>query len=353
MSLFTSDRERRLWLWTLAVVVAIYSTLGLAGTLAEVLRDHPVLPAVFFFLMFLTVAAIVGSGLKRRPAGRDVWIVLGVTAVYAMTVLRMGVSPEERTHLMEYSIVAVLIYNALSERSDNGRRVPVPALLAFLATVLVGWLDEGIQAVLPNRVYDNFDVFSNAIAATIGIVTSVVVGWVNAVVDRWREDREQRDPGETMDIRPARAEDADALAKLSRRVIEANYAGFLPPDVLDSWLAGDAVEQYMAAHLETCHVAEQNGELVAVYVIDGDLLDLLMVHPVRQGRGIGGMMLADAEARLFKSHEVIRLESFAANVRTNRFYRARGWRVSGEATDADTGMEKILFAKGTRQSSKR
>ena len=35
MDLFTSDRERRLWLWTLAVLVAIYSTLGLARALVE------------------------------------------------------------------------------------------------------------------------------------------------------------------------------------------------------------------------------------------------------------------------------------------------------------------------------
>ena len=59
---FTSRRERRLWLWALIVVVAIYSTLGLAGRLAEVLGEHPSLPAVFFFLMLLTVAAIVGAG---------------------------------------------------------------------------------------------------------------------------------------------------------------------------------------------------------------------------------------------------------------------------------------------------
>ncbi len=183
---FTSDRERRLWLWALAVIVAIYSTLGLAGALAEVLREHRLLPPLFFFLMFLTVAAIVGSGLKRRPGRRDVWIALGVTAVYGMAALRMGVTPEERTHLMEYSIVAVLIYQALRERVSNDRRVPVPALLALVVTVLVGWLDEGIQAVLPNRVYDNFDVFSNAVAATIGIVTSVVVAWLNAALDRRR-----------------------------------------------------------------------------------------------------------------------------------------------------------------------
>ena len=103
-----------------------------------------------------------------------------------MMVLRMGVSPAERTHLMEYSVVAVLIFQALRERSENGRRVPVPALVALGATVLVGWIDEGIQAVLPNRVYDNFDVFSNFVAAVIGIVTSVVVGWVNGALDRWR-----------------------------------------------------------------------------------------------------------------------------------------------------------------------
>ena len=40
-SLFTSDRERRLWICALAVVVAIYSTPGLVGTLAEGLSNTP------------------------------------------------------------------------------------------------------------------------------------------------------------------------------------------------------------------------------------------------------------------------------------------------------------------------
>ncbi len=121
-SRFTSDRERRLWFCALAVVVAIYSTLGLAGSLAEVLREHHLLPAALFFLMFLTVAAIVGSGLKTRPGRREIWVGLGVMAVYGMLVIRMGGSLEERTHLFEYGIVSVLIYQALSERSENGRR---------------------------------------------------------------------------------------------------------------------------------------------------------------------------------------------------------------------------------------
>ncbi len=188
-SLFTSIRERRLWIWSLAVVAAIYSTLGLAGSLAARLREHNLMTAAFFVLMFLTLATIVGSGLRSRPGRREVWVGLGLTAVYGMAVLRMGVSPEERTHLFEYGVVAALIYQALRERVRNGSRVRLPALLALALTVLVGWLDEGIQALLPNRVYDNFDVLSNAIAAVIGIVGSAVTAGVNGAWERWRGGR--------------------------------------------------------------------------------------------------------------------------------------------------------------------
>ena len=184
--LFTSTRERRLWLWSLAVVAAIYSTLGLAGSLAARLREDNLTAAAVLVLMILTVATIVGSGLKRRPGRRELWVGLGLTAVYGMAVLRMGVGPEERTHLFEYGIVAVLIYQALRERARNGRRVPAPALSALVVAALLGWLDEVIQALLPNRVYDDFDVLSNAIAALIGIAGSVAIGWVNAVLDRRR-----------------------------------------------------------------------------------------------------------------------------------------------------------------------
>ncbi|MCP4808664.1 MAG: hypothetical protein GY913_20800 [Proteobacteria bacterium] len=37
--MFASDRERRLWAWTLAVVVGIFSTLGVARALTEMLAD--------------------------------------------------------------------------------------------------------------------------------------------------------------------------------------------------------------------------------------------------------------------------------------------------------------------------
>ncbi len=174
-SFFTSDRERRLWLWALAVVIAIWSTLGLAGTLAASLRARGLLEVSFSLGFVMVLAAIAAGALKRRPGGREIWVALGIAAVYGMVVVRMGVSVEERTHLFEYGLVAVLIYQALSERRRGGRRVPSPALLAMAATALLGWLDEGIQALLPGRVYDLRDVGVNALAGLMAISASLAL----------------------------------------------------------------------------------------------------------------------------------------------------------------------------------
>ena len=156
-----------------------------------------------------------------------------------------------------------------------------------------------------------------------------------------------------MTIRPARAADRETLAAIVLAAVRACFPTFLPTDTLDRWLADDAVGKYVASRWESCRVAEEAGEVVACCFTDGDLLDLLMVHPARQGRCIGGALLADAEERLFEAHPIIRLESFAANTAANRFYEARGWRASARKTDPDTGAEVVVFRKAAapRRSS--
>ena len=126
MAVFSSDRERRLWLWTLAVVATIYSTLGLARILAEALREHGLLESsfsvgVFLLGMILVAATVVTHGVKVRPA--QIVVALGIAAVYLMVFFRMAI-PEERTHLIEYGVVGVFIHEALVERAGPGSPRP-------------------------------------------------------------------------------------------------------------------------------------------------------------------------------------------------------------------------------------
>ena len=88
--------------------------------------------------------------------------------------LRMAI-PEERSHLIEYGVVAVFIHEALTERASQGRRVPIPALLAVLATAVVGVLDESIQAILPNRVLDPLDIGFNALVGLMAVGASLAL----------------------------------------------------------------------------------------------------------------------------------------------------------------------------------
>ncbi len=177
MSFFTSDRERRLWLWTLAVVVAIYATLGLARTLAGVLGHSALGGGLFILGCLLVLATIVTQGLKTRPSTAEIGVALGVAAAYLFVFVRMTV-PAERTHLIEYGVVALFIYEALIERAAQGRRVPVPGVLAIVATSLIGVLDECIQAVLPSRVFDPRDMLFNVLAAVMAIIASTALRWV-------------------------------------------------------------------------------------------------------------------------------------------------------------------------------
>jgi VanZ family protein len=87
----------------------------------------------------------------------------------------------ERSHLVEYGVVAVFIYEALTERASQGRRVPLPALLAVVATSLVGALDECIQAFLPSRVFDPIDILFNVLAGVMAVVASAALSWAR----RW------------------------------------------------------------------------------------------------------------------------------------------------------------------------
>ncbi len=167
-------------MWLTIVLVGIYATLGQVPAIAAALRARNDLRDTLFFVLFVVVIVVAVLFIRQRPGRAEIAVGFGILAIYVAAWLRIG-TLEERTHLFEYGLVAALVHEALSERQGNGRRVPAPAILALLISVFFGWLDEGIQSILPNRVYDLRDVAFNAAAA------AMVIGarWTLALVRRW------------------------------------------------------------------------------------------------------------------------------------------------------------------------
>ena len=156
------------------VVATIYSTLGLARTLSDELRRRSLFDALFGFALVVLLIALVAIARRARLGGREIGLLLGLVAVWVMVVARMAI-PEERTHLIEYALLAGLVQQALVERQRNGRFAGRPALAAFAVASTAGIVDELIQAVLPSRVFDARDIGFNVLAAGLGAATMAVL----------------------------------------------------------------------------------------------------------------------------------------------------------------------------------
>jgi len=186
-SYFTSRRERRLWGALAIVLAAIYATLGQAPAIVAALGEQILNSAgnnlVFAIIVLLVLIPVFF--IDKRLDRAEIAVGLGILTVYLLAWLRLG-SWEERSHLFEYALVAALVHEALLERRDNGRPVPAPALLALIISLSLGWIDEGIQSLLPNRVFELIDVAFNSIAATMIIGARWAVARARARLERWR-----------------------------------------------------------------------------------------------------------------------------------------------------------------------
>jgi len=200
MDLFRTRRERDLWLAVVGVLLLIYSTLSLVRPFTEWLRDQGgLIPA-----LILLFGGVVGWGLRglwrRRPGRLESLTLVGIGVAYGLLFFALK-TPEEAMHFVEYGVVAVLTYEALAERNRDRLRealegelgvegrsawpVRWPALGALLVTGAAGWLDEGIQHLLPSRYYDLRDVFFNAAAGFLAVAAVAGREWARHRDGRW------------------------------------------------------------------------------------------------------------------------------------------------------------------------
>lgn len=135
-----------------------------------------------------------------------------------------------------------------------------------------------------------------------------------------------------------RTGDERDLAAVSRLIVQTAHAGF------DALYGAEAVENFCAARFSidqlTRSVRRERSEFLVAD--DGETLgglaygaaagddarivdlDMLIVRPDLQGRGIGGMLLEEFESSFFES-ELVRMDLDEKNTRAVRFYTDAGF----------------------------
>lgn len=169
---FNSKRERNLWILAAIVQAAIFASASLAARVASSVRENDLSAVSFITTLVLVGLAVTLISTRRQPILTRIGLAIGVIAIYWMAAVRIEVM-EERTHLFEYSLVGVLVYQALAERG-----VRLPSAWAVGVTALLGLADEIIQLFVPGRFFDWRDVGFNALAGLMAVALSAGIGWL-------------------------------------------------------------------------------------------------------------------------------------------------------------------------------
>lgn len=159
-------RENRLWSSLAIVIALIFSTIWTSGAFPS--TALPYLYAVFGLALVIVSALIARAG-SRDDRALAIAFGLALAFLVLMMPLRL-VSTAERSHLIEYCAVAVLLRETLRVRGLRGRPVQWPTIVTFVIVVIVGCADETLQETVATRHFDWRDIFVDACAAILGLV---------------------------------------------------------------------------------------------------------------------------------------------------------------------------------------
>lgn len=182
MNLFSSKKEKQLWLYALICWILILSMLFLGQPLLQLFSNQNIQAGFFIFGMLLVAAAIAIHAFRQNSDKLSLILWLSLLTLFSMFLLRLGLP--ERTHLIEYCILAILIHEALLEKQKKSKSPWKVPLLAIGLTSALGLIDETLQLLVPNRFFDIKDIIFNSFAAILAVGSRVIVDTIRRKISK-------------------------------------------------------------------------------------------------------------------------------------------------------------------------
>ena len=166
----------RAWGLVVAYVAIVYSTVPIFPDVWRRLREHTGDEAIAHLGTIVVGGLALALGVRawrQARADRAAWrlpILALVIGLYAYLLSAFGRFPAERLHLLEYGLMAFVLYRAL--RLDLSARAAHGWALGLSA--VIGFGDETIQWVLPQRFFELKDVALNVAAGFLGLALTAL-----------------------------------------------------------------------------------------------------------------------------------------------------------------------------------
>jgi GNAT superfamily N-acetyltransferase len=149
-------------------------------------------------------------------------------------------------------------------------------------------------------------------------------------------------------VRRARLDDAAALKAILYDTFESTWRPQISVAAGLAYLADDPPSAFVGQYGLDFQVAERDGVVVGLIYWESDFVHSLHVRPDHARTGVGARLMDLAEAEIAKAgHPAVRLETDTFNLRSQAFYKARGYREIDRYPDTEwnSGLTTLLLEK--------
>ncbi|MDD3089708.1 MAG: VanZ family protein [Candidatus Omnitrophica bacterium] len=159
------------WAVFAVYVLTVFLSLGAAPEIWKAINASLGGKGIYWVLIVYGMAAVGALAyIAVTFKGRNIWhyLVLPASGVCYFLLIKASKMPDEKIHLAEYSIMAALA--CLAFRGHFDKKDPLLYVSAGALSVFLGFLDEIVQLMLPNRYFDWNDVLVNAASSILAVL---------------------------------------------------------------------------------------------------------------------------------------------------------------------------------------